>query len=90
MHFPEHSSCGIHLPSATDPDSAQSAARALGTLAKQRSDFPHGVVEAASGVGWHLSLLDHTAVFVDDSDRELRASDVNRSDHDLSLCNRSQ
>jgi hypothetical protein len=86
MHFPKHSSCGIHLTRATNPDSAQFAARPQSTLAKQRADFPHGVVETARRVGWHLSLLDHTAVLIDDSDREFRTSYVNGSDHDLSLC----
>jgi hypothetical protein len=85
MHFPEHSSCSIYLPGATNPDPAQWAGCPQNALAKQRTDFPHGVVEASSGVGRDLSLLDHTAVFIDDSDREFRTSDVNRSDHELSL-----
>jgi hypothetical protein len=86
MDFPEHSSCGIYLPGATNPDPAQWAASPQHALAKQRTDFPHGVVKASRGVGRDLSLLDHPAVFIDDSDREFRTSDVNRSDHDLSLC----
>ena len=47
------------------------------------------MLEAARGVGRDLSLLDHAAVFIDDSDREFGASNINRSDHSLSLSERA-
>jgi hypothetical protein len=45
----------------------------------------HGVLKAARRVGRDLGLPDDAAAFIDDSDREFGASDVNRSDHSLSL-----
>jgi hypothetical protein len=85
VYFPQLSGYGIYRPSAADSDSAQSAVCPQSTLAKQCADFAHGVVEAAGRVGGNLGLLKHAAVFIDDSERDFRASNVNRCNHCFSL-----
>ncbi len=85
MYFSQGPGHGIYLAGAAKADSMQLDSRALSALAKQRADFAHGMSKAARNIGRDLGLLQHPAVFADHSQRQLCTSDVNRSDHGLSL-----